>query len=337
MKEEFDYKIITRSSDEEHYKSLLQNAAFIHNREQDTLDWLKWKYYSSPYGDCIVVMAYSKAGELAGELAGEISFGKYEFVDNGKTIKAIYSYQTMVHPNFQRKGLFSSLTKKVIEIAKEQNIDVIFNFPNNNSYQPFLKLNFKPLNGLKYWISPGHFGTFLKQLNPISLKKPFLVNKTDKYDKKTIASFNKLAKNIKPYSFNNILYPNRTYDFLKWRYFTHAMHHYEIIESDLGWAIVRVGKRGSFTEAQIMDVFPNKEFNSSFLKSIKTQIKRQLKVGLIIFNMSEAHPLNKKMMKSGFLSLPNKLKFCVYPLNENGKQYLNRSNWVITATEFHRY
>lgn len=333
MKQEFDYKIITRTSDKKHYTALIENAAFIHNREQDTLDWLKWKYYSSPFGDCIVVMAYSQEGELA----GEISFGKYEFVDNGKIIKAIYSYQTMVHPNFQRKGLFSSLTKKVIEIAKEQNIDVIFNFPNYNSYQPFLKLNFKPLNGLKYWISPGYFRTFLKQFNPISLRKPFLVNKIDKYNTETIINFDKLAKDIRPYSIRNVLYPNRTHDFLKWRYFSYPMYHYEIIQSELGWAIVRVGKRGSFSEAQIMEIFPFKEFDSSFLKSIKKQIKRQLDVGLIIFNMSEAHPLNKKMVACGFFSIPNKLKFCVYPLNQTGENYLNKKNWVITATEFHRY
>lgn len=333
MKEEFDYKIITRNSDHSYYTDLLENAAFIHNRKQDSIDWLIWKYFASPFGDCIVVMAYSKEGKLA----GEISFGQYEFVDEGKIVKAIYSYQTMVHPNFQRKGLFSLLTKKVIDIAKEKNIDIIFNFPNHNSYHPFLKLNFKPLNSLKYWISPGDFGKFLTHFNPLSIKKPFLVNNIEKYNIATINAFERLAKDIQPSSIKNTLYPNRTYNYLKWRYFSHAMHHYEIIETDLGWSIVRVGKRGSFSEAQIMDVFPKGEFTSKFLKSIKKQINKQLKVGLIVFNMSDAHPLNNKMISSGFISIPNKLKFCVFPLNETGEKYLEKENWVITATEFHRY
>ena len=86
MKEVFEYKIITKDSDEKHFVELLENAAFIHNRQQDTIDWLKWKYFDSPFGDCIVVMAYSEKGELA----GEISFGKYEFTDGDKIIKAIY-------------------------------------------------------------------------------------------------------------------------------------------------------------------------------------------------------------------------------------------------------
>ncbi len=333
MKEEFDYKVITRNSEEKYFTDLLENAAFIHKREQDTLDWLKWKYFGSPFGDCIVVMAYSKNGALA----GEISFGKYEFVENGRIIKAIYSYQTMVHPNFQRKGLFSSLTNKVIEIAKEQQVDVVFNFPNHNSYLPFLKLNFKPLNGLKYWITRGNMLSFIKQLSPLSLKKPFLVTKINSFNSKTLELFNNLAKNVHPYVFSKVLYPNRTFDFLKWRYFTHPMHLYEIIETKLGWAIVRLGKRGSFTEAQIMDVFPIIDFDTKFLKTITKQIRQQLNVGLIVFNMSEAHPLNKKMLASGFISLPNKLKFCAYPLNEIGKKYVNKSNWIITATEFHRY
>ncbi|MCB0401998.1 MAG: GNAT family N-acetyltransferase [Flavobacteriales bacterium] len=333
MAEEFDYKIITRNSGEQHFKALLENAAFIHNREMDSLNWLKWKYFSSPFGDCIVVMAYSKSGELA----GEISFGRYEFMDNGNPVKAIYSYQTMVHPNFQRRGLFSSLTNKVIEIAKEEAVDVIFNFPNHNSYQPFLKLQFKPLNGLKYWISPGAFGSFIRQFNPMALRKPFLVNKISEHNSLTLEHFDRLAKGVHAYAFPNTLYPNRTYDFLKWRFFTYAMHHYEVIESELGWAIVRVGKRGGFTEAQIMDVFPNAEFDKKFLRSIKTNIRKKLKVGLIIFNMSEAHPLNRIMAGTGFISLPNKLKFCVYPLNNTGNKYLSGENWIITATEFHRY
>jgi GNAT superfamily N-acetyltransferase len=333
VKEEFEYKIIKKNSEENYFTDLLENAAFIHKRQQDTLDWLKWKYFSSPFGDCIVVMVYSKKGELA----GEISFGKYEFVDGNKTIKAIYSYQTMVHPNFQRKGLFSSLTNKVIEIAKEQQIDVVFNFPNHNSYQPFLKLNFKPLNGLKYWITIGKSFSFIKQFNPLALRKPFLVNKIDSYNTKTLELFNKLAINVHPYLFNGVLYPNRTFEFLKWRYFTHPMHQYEIIETTLGWAIVRIGKRGSFTEAQIMDVFPIEKFSKAFLKSITKQIRKEFDVGLIVFNMSEAHPLNNKMISSGFISLPNKLKFCIFPLNETGEKYLKKENWVITATEFHRY
>ncbi|MBL4593617.1 MAG: GNAT family N-acetyltransferase [Flavobacteriales bacterium] len=333
MKELFEYKIINRDSDEQHFSNLLENAAFIHNRKQDSLDWLKWKYFNSPYGDCIVVMAYSEKGELA----GEISFGKYEFRHNDKVINAIYSYQTMVHPNFQRKGLFGSLTKKVIEIAKEQNIDIIFNFPNHNSYQPFLKLGFKPLNSLKYWVSRGSIKSFVKQFNPISLKKPFIVNKITSYNPNTIDTFNALAKGVHPYPSKDVLYPNRTYDFLKWRYFTYPMHEYKVVESNLGWSIVRVGKRGSFTEAQIMDVFPNKGFNKKFIKSIVKQVRSQLKIGLIVCNMSEAHPLNKKMLSSGFLSIPNKLKFCVYPLNKTGENYLQKENWVITATEFHRY
>jgi predicted GNAT family acetyltransferase len=333
MREEFNYKIITRNSNEKFYSDLLENAAFIHKRKQDSLEWLKWKYFSSPYGDCIVVMAYSEKGALA----GEISFGKYEFTDNDKIVKAIYSYQTMVHPKFQRKGLFSSLTKKVIEIAKEQNIDVIFNFPNHNSYAPFLKLGFNPLNNLKYWVTKGCLPIFLKEFSPLSLKKPFIVNKIDTYDENTISLFNKLCPTIKPQSVKGVLNPNRTEEFLRWRFFNYAMHHYEIIQSNLGWCIVRIGKRGNFTEAQIMEVFPEKGMSRKFLYSLTKKIREQLKVGLIVFNMSGSHQLNSKMSICGFLPLPNKLKFCMYPLNQIGERYLNKNNWVITATEFHRY
>lgn len=332
-KDEFEYIVLTKNSNEKYFNDILENAAFIHNRAKDSLDWLKWKYFGSPHGNCIVVLAYSQEGKLA----GEISFGRYRFVDSGKIIKAIYSYQTMVHPAFQRKGLFSTLTKKVIEIARQENIDIIFNFPNHNSYQPFLKLNFIPLDSLKYWVARGDFKTFIKEFSPLSIKKPFLVNKTQSYNIDTINNFERLAKNIETYKINNVLYPYRSYDFLKWRYFTFAMHQYEIVHNSLGWAIIRLGKRGSFSEAQIMEIFPYEQMNTLFLKSIVHEIRTKLKTGLIVFNMSDAHPLNKEMPKSGFISLPTKIKFCIFPLNEIGENYLTKDKWVITATEFHRY
>lgn len=333
MKEEFEYKVIDRHSDEKYFHDLLENAAFIHNRKQDSIEWLKWKYFGSPYGDCIVVLAYSKSGKLA----GEISFGKYEFVQETKVVKAMYSYQTMVHPDFQKMGLFTSLTKIAIEIGTEQGIDIIFNFPNQNSYKPFLKLNFIPVNGLKYWVAPGNLKMFMREFSPLAIKKPFQVNRIGSYSNEVLDKFERLARNVKVPVAKDKLYPNRTYEFLKWRYFTYPMHEYAIVESTKGWAIVRLGVRGGIKEVQIMELFAFNNLNGRCLRSVVKAIRRELKVGLIVFNMSQAHPLNKSMFSSGFISLPNKLKFCVYPLNETGQSYTDSSCWIITATEFHRY
>ncbi|NUM49601.1 MAG: GNAT family N-acetyltransferase [Flavobacteriales bacterium] len=334
MSEKFIFKIITKNSNESTFNIMLENAAKIHNRMPDSVEWLKWKYFDSPFGECITVIALSSQNEFA----GEFSFGLNEFIDNGKTIKVIYAYQTMVHPNFQKKGLFKALANQIITIAKNQGVSCMLYFPNTNSLQPALKFGFKKLNHLKYYVTIGRIDVFLKQFNLKSLRASFVVDKITEFKNETLSAFEMNAKQIMSYpSKKNILYPKRTYEFLKWRYFTFPMHAYEIITISLGWAIVRVGKRSGFTEAQIMEVFPTKGFSRKFIGGITKEIRKKLRVGLIVYNMSETHPLKKQMLFSGYFSLSHNLNFCVFPINETGKRYLQKENWIITATEFHRY
>ena len=334
MKEEFDFKIITKESNEAYFNLLLENAALIHNRKKDSLDWLKWKYFNSPFGECITVIALSAKGEFA----GEFSFGLNEFLDNGKIVKVIYAYQTMVHPNFQRKGLFKALTNQIINVAKNQGVSCMLYFPNMNSLQPALKFGFKKLNHIKYYVTIGRKSIFFKQFNLKHIKSSFVVNKITSFDKNTLARFEANAHSNKYYpSKKNVLNPSRTYSYLKWRYFTFPMHSYEIITVKSGWSIVRIGKRGSFTEAQIMEVFPSNGFSRKFICDISREIRKQLNVGLIVFNISETHPLKKHMLFAGYFSLSHNLNFCVLPLDEIGNNYLQKENWIITATEFHRY
>ena len=221
-------------------------------REKDSIDWLKWKYFGSPFGECICLLALKNE-----EIAGEVTFGKYEFILNGEIVTCLISYQTMVHPNHQKKGLFSKLTKQVLEIAKSEGIDMVFNFPNKASYVPFQRLNFVPLNNLKNYVYVSNKLKFIS--NPLLIKRPYFANKITELNKSESNKLETLKNSIHPLKLNNILTPNRTYEFLKWRYFTYPLYDYRIVSSETGWAIIRIGKRGIFNEVQVMEFFPEKE------------------------------------------------------------------------------
>lgn len=332
IKEEFTYKVV-KSTDQDYFDLMVNTASEIHGRIGDDINWMKWKYFQSPHGDCLVIIALSKDGQLA----GEVSFGQYQLIDNGKTIKAIYSYQTMVHPNFQKRGLFTKLYNKLVEHAQDLGIDIIFNFPNHNSYEPFLKLNFKPLNSIKYWVAPGNYGKIIKGLSKNSVKGIFKSNTITGYSKELLQDFKNLKANIIQDKFEGILFVNKSVDFIKWRFFTNPMFEYGIINTKSGNAIVRVGTRGKYEEIQILELFPKIGYTKSFIKAIKTEIKKKYNPATIVINLSDGHPANSLMSASGFYSIPTKIKFCVFPLNEKAKNYLEKKNWAITATAFHRY
>ena len=331
MKEEFEYKIITKESNEAYFNQLLENAALIHNRKKDSLEWLKWKYFDSPFGESICVVALTKDNKIA----GEVTFGQYQYMLNDNVIKCLISYQTMVHPNHQKKGLFNALTKEALKIANTKGIELVLNFPNKASYAPFEKLNFVPINHIEN-------NVFLVKkistlLNILSLKKPFLATVIHEVAEKQLLLFNELKNTITPLKIKDTLTPNRTPEFIKWRYFTHPLYDYRIINTTLGWAIVRLGKRGVLSEVQIMELFPTTNFNYEFIKAIRQKIIAELKPNLILCNVSNNHPAASFIKKAGFHALPHNISFFTFAINNQLANLLKKESWMVTATEFHRY
>lgn len=331
MNQEYNYITITKDSNEKYFNQLIEVAALIHHRKKDSLEWLKWKYFESPFGESICIVALSKENEIA----GEVTFGQYQYVLNDRVIKCLISYQTMVHPNHQKKGLFSSLTKKVLKVAEDKGIELILNFPNKASYAPFEKLNFTPINHINNRVFLVKKITTL--INLLSLKNPFNAATINSISDGQLTLFNELKNNITPLKIKNTLTPNRTPEFIKWRYFTYPLYDYRIINTPLGWAIVRIGTRGKLNEVQIMEMFPTTNFNDSFIKAIKHKIIVELNPNIILCNLSNNHPAALFIKKSGFFNLPHNINFFTYAINNQLSKWLTQENWIVTATEFHRY
>jgi hypothetical protein len=69
--------------------------------------------------------------------------------DSTSTILGAQSGDTMTHPEHQKKGLFVFLAEKTFALCSSLDIQVVFGFPNNQSYPGFIKrLNFTSLPNL---------------------------------------------------------------------------------------------------------------------------------------------------------------------------------------------
>ncbi len=83
----------------------------------------------------------------------------------------------MVHPDFQKKGIFSQLFKKSMETAESEGYDIMLVIPNSPySYQHFQKIGFYDIAGMerfKFHLSPDTLTS--KYVNstplPVSVKK----------------------------------------------------------------------------------------------------------------------------------------------------------------------
>ncbi len=68
-------------------------------------------------------------------------YGVFPIIMNidGKDYLAAQSGDTMTDPNHQKRGLFTQLAKMSYDLAKENNVQFVFGFPNKNSFPGFAK------------------------------------------------------------------------------------------------------------------------------------------------------------------------------------------------------
>lgn len=77
-------------------------------------------------------------------------------------ILAAQSGDTMTHPLFRYKGMFIELAKITFDLCKTEGIQLVFGFPNQNSYNGLIKLG---------WIKTEQSESFIIPVNTLPVKK----------------------------------------------------------------------------------------------------------------------------------------------------------------------
>ena len=95
--------------------------------------WFKRKYIDNPYGDSFLSFAYTENNQIAAVRA-------FWRNDLGRQ-KAFQPADTCTMPEHRRHGLFKILTKSVLEKISAN--DLIYNFPNDNSFPQYIKLGWR--------------------------------------------------------------------------------------------------------------------------------------------------------------------------------------------------
>lgn len=110
-------------------------------------NYFEWKYIKNPAGEVIAFEA----------LDGEKSVGFYGvipewYIVNGEKIKIYQSMDTMVHPDYRRRGLFTSLANMTYDyINQYEDNTFIIGIPGMNSLPGFVqKLNWQNIHNFDY-------------------------------------------------------------------------------------------------------------------------------------------------------------------------------------------
>jgi len=251
------------SSDLEFRRATPDDRAAILHLGTRALDWLAdaeehaffaWKHEQNPFGQSPMWVACD-----GDRVVGFRTFMRWEFLENGRrVIRAVRAVDTATDPEYQGRGIFTTLTLAALDDLRSEGIDMIFNTPNEKSLPGYLKMDWRVVGRLPVSIMPTQVRSLrtLFRARVPAARTGVLVNAglapgVAFADHETIADL--LARTpVRPG-----LTTRRTPEFLAWRYGYEALHYRVLPVEDgigAGFAVFRLRRRGAAMEAVICDV-----------------------------------------------------------------------------------
>jgi len=122
-------------------------------------DWV-WKFERSHLRPARIYLAESE-----GMIVGLRIFTYREVKVLDEVWPSIVTVDGMVHPDFQRRGIWSSLMREGIERLRAEGIDIALSFPgtHRHTYAGFLKLGWSDVGPVPMLVKPLRLGGFLSR------------------------------------------------------------------------------------------------------------------------------------------------------------------------------
>lgn len=322
-KENFTYRL-SNDKDTPEIVELLKIC--LGDNDNRTNEYWEWKHNNNPFGKSFVMLAFDK--DL---LIGVRSFMRWEWSKKSYIYKCVRCVDTVVHPNYRRRGLFSEMTMYGLKILKEEKVDFIFNTPNSNSLPGNLKMGWKEYGktGLKVRIN-----NIANSLYYRAAKKEFDVDEIDKVhyvknlSKEYLHMF--LSKLITD---DQVLRKNISSDYFIWRYLDVPTHKYGVFidSQDRFLIFFRLNKRGKMRELRICDIIMKSVDEKAIKKAVKL-LMNQYYVDLATLTGDNDFTFKSLANKVGFVSVGNRgLTMVLREVNTPIDKFLNRDCWGYTS------
>lgn len=124
--------------------------------------WWEWKHEQNPFGE-----SYWLIAEADGQVVGARAFLKWQWRFDGWPFLATRPVDTATHPDWRRRGIFTNLTKQMVEHITNEGVDLIFNTPNSMSRPGYLKMGWSDVTRIPVWFKP---------LRPFSIASTLLID-----------------------------------------------------------------------------------------------------------------------------------------------------------------
>jgi hypothetical protein len=82
---------------------------------------------------------------------------RWEFLDGGRTVRAVRAVDTATHPDYQGRGIFTSLTLHALDELAAEGVGFVFNTPNDQSRPGYLKMGWQVVGQLPTVVRPSRW------------------------------------------------------------------------------------------------------------------------------------------------------------------------------------
>lgn len=114
-----------------------------------TREFWNWKHVDNPFGP-----SYALAAEADGRLVGLRMFLRWRFLAGEREIAAVRAVDTVTHPDWQGRGIFTRLTLTLLERVERDGVAFVFNTPNRASRAGYLKMGWRDVGRVPVLVKP---------------------------------------------------------------------------------------------------------------------------------------------------------------------------------------
>lgn len=124
-----------------------------------TREFWAWKHERNPFGPSPILVA-----EAEGRIVGLRAFLRWRWRSRGQHVLAVRAVDTATHPDWRGRGVFSRLTRWMIEEMEAEGVSFVFNTPNRASGAGYRKLGWRSVGRLPLLARPAAPLTTVRRL-----------------------------------------------------------------------------------------------------------------------------------------------------------------------------
>lgn len=247
-----------------------------------TRELFAWKHFDNPFGRSVAILA-----EAGDRIVGLRALMRWDLTTTtGSTIRCVRAVDTATHPEFHRRGIFRRLTEEALEIAVAQDIDLVFNTPNEKSGAGYASMGWNEVGPVGVMVRPS-----LRLLTDRSTGSP---DEASRFIEEPAPAWPLSILDRRPLG----LRTPRTDAYLRWRFASHPTARYFRVGKDDSVAVVRPNIRNRRRELIVADVFGSRP------AAALRRTARRSRSGYLAAWFSAGSPERRAALRSGLLLVP---------------------------------